>query len=105
MPYNVFKGSTHKNILRGVDVASRQKFARDLMTKKSHQIAFVLDVIYKSDGMGKYPKTFQCDHEPESKRDVVKLLKKHNIETGKTRIKSKLTHTAFVEVCNKELAK
>ena len=105
MPYNVFEGSTRKNILRGVDVASRQKFARDLMTKKSHEIVFVLDAIYKSDGVGKYPKTFQCDHGSESKSDVTKLLEKHNIETGKTRTKSKLTHTAFVEVCNKELAK
>ena len=40
-----------------------------------------------------------------SKNDVTKLLEKHNVDTGKTRTKSKNTHTAFLEVCSKELAK
>ena len=36
---------------------------------------------------------------------MTKLLEKHNVDTGKTRTKSKNTHIAFLEVCKKELAK
>lgn len=54
VPYNAFEGSTYKYILGGVDVASRYKFARALMTKKLNEVAFVLDAIYKRDGVVKY---------------------------------------------------
>ena len=59
MPHNVFKGNTYKYILTGIDVASRYKVARPLKTKKSSEVAFVLEEIYKKGGVFKYPKVFQ----------------------------------------------
>ena len=47
MPHNVFQGNTYKYILTGVHFASRYKVARPLRTKKTSQIAFVLEVVYK----------------------------------------------------------
>ena len=47
MPHNVFEGNTYKYILTGIDVASRYKVARALRTKKSSEVAFVLEAIYK----------------------------------------------------------
>ena len=47
MPYNLFEGNTYKSILTGIDVASRYKVARPLRTKKSSEVAFVLEAIYK----------------------------------------------------------
>ena len=47
MPHNDFEGNTFKYILTGIDVASRYKVARPLITKKSSEVAFVLKAIYK----------------------------------------------------------
>ena len=105
MPHNLFEGNTYKYILTGIDVASRYKVTRPLRTKKSSEVAFVLEAIYKKGGVFKYPKTFQCDNGSEFKNEVTKLLEKHNVEIRRATTKYKHTHTAFVEDFNKELAK
>ena len=105
MPLNLFEGNTYKYILTGIDVASRYKVARPLRTKKSREVGYVLEAIYKKSGVFKYPKTFQCDNGSEFKNEVTKLLEKHNVEIRRATTKYKHTHTAFVEAFNKELAK
>ena len=67
MSHNAFEGNMYKYILTGIDVASRHKVARPLKIKKSREVAFVLEAIYKKGGMFKYPKVFQCDNGPEFK--------------------------------------
>ena len=67
MPHNVFEGNTYKYILTNVDVASRYKVARALMTKKASEVAFVFEAIYKKGGVFKYPKVFQYDNGSELK--------------------------------------
>ena len=47
MPHNDFERNTFKYILTGIDVASRYKVARPLITKKSSEVAFVMEAIYK----------------------------------------------------------
>ena len=105
MPHNVFEGNTYKYILTGIDVASRYKVARPLRTKKSSEVAFVLEAIYKKGIVFKYPKTFQCDNGSEFKNEVTKLLEKHNVDIRRATAKYKHTHTAFLEAFNRELAK
>ena len=80
MPHKLFEGNMYKYILTGIDVASRYKVTRPLRTKKSSEVAFVLEAIYKKGAVFKYPKTFQCDNESEFKNEVTKLLEKHNAE-------------------------
>ena len=58
MPHNLLEGNTYKYTLTGIDVASRYKFARLLRMKKSSEVAFVLEAIYKKGGAFKYPKVF-----------------------------------------------
>ena len=53
---------------------------RTLMTKKSSKVTFVLEAIYKKDGVFKYPKAFQCDNGSKFKDEVTKMLEKHNVE-------------------------
>ena len=96
---------TYKYILTGIDVASRYKVARPLRTKKSSEVAFVLEAIYKKGIVFKYPKTFQCDNGSEFKNEVTELLEKHNVEIRRATTKYKHTHTVFLETFNKELAK
>ena len=74
MPYNIFEGNAYKYILRRIDVASRYKVAIALKTKKSREVAFVLQAIYKKGGVFKFPKVFQCDNGSEFKNEVTKLL-------------------------------
>ena len=105
MPHNLFEGNTYKYILTGIDIASRYKVARPLRTKKSSEVAFVLEVIYKKCGVFKYTKTFQCDKGSEFKNEVTKLLEKHNVEIRRAKTKYKHTHTVFVEAFNKGLVK
>ena len=83
----------------------RYKVTRPLRTKKSSEVAFVLEAIYKKGGAFKYPKTFQCYNGSEFKNEMTKLLEKHSVETRRATTKYKYTHTAFVEAFNKELAK
>ena len=104
-PYNFFEGNTYKYILTGIDFASRYKVARPLRTTKSSKVAFVLEAIYKTVGVFKYPKAFQCDNGSEFKNKVTKLLEKHNVEIRRATTKYKHTHTTFVKAFNKELAK
>ena len=61
MPHNLFEGNIYKYVLTGIDVASRYKVARPLRTKKSSEVTFVLEAIYKKGGVFKYLKVFQCD--------------------------------------------
>ena len=95
----------YKYILTGVDFASRYKVARPLRTKKTSEVAFLLEAIYKKDDVLKYPKTFQCDNASEFKNEVTKLLGKHNVDIRRATTKYKHTHAAFLETLNKELAK
>ena len=70
---------------------------RPLRTKKSSEVAFVLETLYKKGGLLKYPKVFQCDNGSEFENEVRKLLKKHNTDIRIATTKYKHTHTAFVE--------
>ena len=65
----------------------------------------MLEAIYKKGGAFKYPKVFQCDNGTKFKREVTKLLEKHNVDIRRATTKYKHTHTAFVEAFNRELAK
>ena len=67
--HNSFEWIKYKYTLTGPDVASRYKIARALRTKKASEFAFVLEAIYKKDGVFKYPKIFQCDNGSEFKSD------------------------------------
>ena len=51
-------------VLSGIDVVSRNKVARLLWTKKSSEVAFVLESICKKGDMFKYPKVLQIDNGP-----------------------------------------
>ena len=105
MPDNLFKGNTYKYILTGIDVASTYKVNRPLRTKKSSEVAFVLEAINNKGGVFKYSKTFQCDNGSEFKNEVTKLLEKYNVEIRRATTRYQHTHTAFLEAFNKELAK
>ena len=67
MPHNLFEGNTYKYILTCIDFASRFKIATPLRTKKSSEVAFISEAIYKKGGVFKYPKTFQYDNGSEFK--------------------------------------
>ena len=105
MPHNLFERNTYKYILTGIYVASTYIVARALRTKKSSEVAFVFEAIYKKGGLFKYPKTFQYDSGSEFKNEVTKLLEKHNVDTRRETTKYKHTHAVFVEAFNKELVK
>ena len=105
MPQNFFEGNTYKFISTGIDFESGYKVARSLRTKKSNEVAFVLEAIYKNGSVFKYPKTIQCNNGLEFKNEVIKLLEKHNVEIRRATMKYKHTHTALLETFNKELAK
>ena len=105
MPHNLFERNTYKYILTSIDIASRYKVASTLRTKKSSEVAFVLEAIYKMGEVFKYPKTFQCDKGSEFKNEVTKLLGKHNVDIRRSTAKYKHTHTVFVEAFKNELAK
>ena len=105
MLHNLFEGNTYKYILTGIDVATRYKVARPLRTKRSSEVAFVLEAIYKKGGVFKYPQTFQCDNRSEFKNEATRLLGKHKVEIRRAITKYKHTHTVFVEAFNKGLAK
>ena len=75
MPHKLFEGNMYKYILTDIDVASRYKVARSLTTKKSSEVSFVLEGIYKKGGVFKYPKTFQCENGSEFKTKWQSCLK------------------------------
>ena len=105
IPHKLFERNTYKYILTGIDVASRYKVARPLRTKKSSEVAFVLEGIYKKGSVFKYPKAFQCDNGSEFKNEVTKLLEKHSVDIRRATTKYKHTHTTLVKAFNKELVK
>ena len=84
MLHNVFEGKTYKYILTGIDVVSRYKVARPLRTKKSSEVAFVLEAIYKKGGVFKYPRVFQCDNGSEFKNEVTKPLENTMLTSNST---------------------
>ena len=95
MPHNLFEGNSYKCILTGIDVISRYKVARPLRTKKSNELAFVLEIIYKKGGLFKYPKLFQCDNGCAFKNEVTKVLEKHNLDIRRATTTCKHTHTGL----------
>ena len=97
MLHNVFKWNMYKYILTGTDVASRYKVSRPLKTKKSNEVAFGLEAIYKKDGMFKYPKVYQCNNGSEFKGEMTKFLEKHSANIRRATTKYKHMHTGFVE--------
>ena len=97
MPHNLFEENTYKYILTGINVASRYKVARPLRTKKSSEVPFVLEGIYKKGGVFKYPKIFQCDNGSEFKNEVKKLVEKHSVEIRRATTKYKHTQ-AYTEL-------
>ena len=101
MPHILFEGNTYRYILTGI---SRYKVARPLRAKKSNEVAFVLEAIYKK-GCVLYPKAFQCDIGSQCKNKVTKLLEKHNVDIRRATATYKHTRTAFVEAFSKKLAK
>ena len=102
MPH-VFEGNTYGYLLTGVDVASRYKVAKPLMTKKSSVVSFVLGAIYKKGSDFKHSKVFQCDNGSEFKGEVTKLLGKHNVDIRRATTKYKHTDTTFKDAFDKEL--
>ena len=58
MPNDVFEGNTCKYLLTGIDIASRYKITKTLITKKSSEVAFLLGGIYKKGGNFKYSEVF-----------------------------------------------
>ena len=96
----------NKYILTEIDVASRYRAAKPLRTKKSTEVAFALEAIYKKSVVFKYPKVFQICNGSEFKNEgVVKLLEKHNVDIQRATTKYKKTHTVFVKAFNKEFVK
>ena len=61
MPHDLLEGNTYKY---------KYKVARPLRTKKSSEVAFILEAIYKKGGAFKYPEVFQCDNGSEFKNEV-----------------------------------
>ena len=72
--------------------------AKPPRTKKSSEVAFVLEAIYKkgdvtsppSASRFKYPKAFQCDNGSELKNEVTKSLEKHNVDIGRATMNYKI---------------
>ena len=105
MLHSVFEENTYQQvqgyILIGVNVASGYKVSRPLRTKKASDVAFVLQAIYEEGGMFKYPKVFQFGNGSEFKREVAKLLEKHNVDVRGATTKYNHPHKAFDEAFNK----
>ena len=59
----------------------------------------------KKSGVFKQPKVFQFDNGPEFKRDVEKLIRRHNIGVGRAAAKFKYTDIALVKLFNKQFTK
>ena len=92
-------------VLSGIDVVSRNKVARLLWTKKSSEVAFVLEAICKKGDMFKYPKMLQIDNGSAFKSEVTKLLEKHNVEIRRVTTRYKHTQTAFPKAFKKYFSK
>ena len=94
MPSDTLYGSKYKYILAGISAASSYKVARPLRTKQARDVAEMIADIYMV-GPLTYPKLFQCDNGSEFKRQVTKMLEKHEVKIQRVTTKYKNTHTAF----------
>ena len=79
MPSDTLHGSKYKYILARIDAASRFKVERLLRTKQARDVAEMIANIYKV-GPLTYPKIFQCDNGSEFKREMTKMLEKHEVK-------------------------
>ena len=104
VPHNFLKG-THKYILAGADAASRCKVARVLKTRKTSEVALMLEDIFRKGRVPKYPKVFQCKNGFWFKSNTSKLPGKCNVSIQRTASKYKHTDAAFVEAFHKEFSK
>ena len=102
MPSDKLYGNKYKYILSRINVASRYKVARPLITKQAKDVADMIANIYKV-GPLTYPKIFQCDNGTEFKAEVTKMLEKHEVRIQRAMTKYKHTHTAFIKALNKIL--
>ena len=102
MSSDTLYGNKYKYILAGIDAASRYKVARPLRTEQARDVAEMVADIYKV-GPLTYPKIFQCDNGSEFKREMTKMLEKHEVKIRRVTTKYAHTHTAFVEALNKIL--
>ena len=59
----------------------------------------------KKSGVFNQPKVFQFDNGAEFKRDVKKLIRRHNIGAGRAAAKFKYTYIALVKLFNKQFRK
>ena len=80
MLHNGFERNMYKYVLTVIDLASRYKVARARRTKKSSEVAFVLESVYKKGDAFKYPKAFQCNNVTVFKNEVTKLLEKNSVD-------------------------
>ena len=103
VPHNFPKG-THKYILTGADAASRYKVARVLKTRKTSEVALMLEDIFKKGRVPKYPKVFQCKNGFWFKSNTSKLPGKRYVSIQRTASKYKHTDAAFVEAFHKEFS-
>ena len=104
MPVDILYGNKYKYVLTGIDVASRYKVARPLLTKKASEVAERLRDIYKA-GPLKWPKTVQIDNGTEFKADVTKLYEKQGVKIRRATTKYHHTKTASDENLNKQVQK
>ena len=79
MPSDTLYGNKYKDILAGIDAASRYKVARPLRNKQAHDVAEMVADIYKV-GPLIYPSIFQCDNGGEFKGEMTKMLEKHEVK-------------------------
>ena len=103
IPSDTLYGNKYKYILSRIDVASRYKVARPLRTKQVEDVAEIIADIYKVSPLT-CPKIFQCDNGSEFKREMTRLLEKHEVKIRRVTTKYKHTDTAFIEALNKVLA-
>ena len=102
---NVFEENAYKHISTGAEAESRYKVAGALETKKVSKVPFLLESIHRKVGLFKYPEVFHCDNETGFKCDVVRVLKKHDVDIRRNTTKYKHNHKIFVEAFNEELPK
>ena len=79
MPLDTLYGNKYKYILARINAVSRFKVVRLLRTKQVRDVAEMVADIYKV-GPLTYPKIFQCDNGSEFKREVTKMLEKHEVK-------------------------
>ena len=95
-------GNKYKNILAGIDAASRYKVTRLLRMKQARDMAEMIADIHKV-GPLTYPRIFQCDNGSEFKGEITKMLEKHEVKIPRVTTKYAYTHTASVKALNKIL--